>query len=128
METCTPLFYTSLSYTTLLNLVCTFTVRNSSCRKVMFSQVSVCPRGMYTPQANTLSLEMATAADDTHPTGMHSCFCIVLHGHHRNFSHWFERAVELGMIRNPMIKFILPLLIIHVMVCFHFPIPDSDDS
>ena len=35
--------------------------RNSSCEKVMFSQVSVCPWGGQT-------------AGGTHPTGMHSCF------------------------------------------------------
>ena len=37
-----------------------FTVRNSSCGMVMFSQ---------TPPRQT-----ATAADGTHPTGMHSCY------------------------------------------------------
>ena len=67
-----------------------FTVRNSSCGKVMFSQVSVCPQGggvhhppcqTDTPPADTHPLgrhppppEMVTAADSTHPTGMHSCF------------------------------------------------------
>ena len=65
-----------------------FTVRNSSCEKVMFSQVSVCPQGggvhprladipgRQTPprQADTPPTpEMATAADGTYPTGMHSC-------------------------------------------------------
>ena len=77
------------------------TVRNSSCGKVMFSQVSVCPRGeVYIPQAETPlpgrhtlpgktplgrnppwqpppphpPSEMATAADGTHPTRMHSCY------------------------------------------------------
>ena len=29
------------------------------------------------PQADTPLPEMATAADGTHPTGMHSCFAIV---------------------------------------------------
>ena len=74
------------------------TVRNSSCGKVMFSQVSVCPQGRRctppgghplgrhppgrqtdtpwadTPQADTPpQRQKATAADGTHPTGMHSC-------------------------------------------------------
>ena len=62
-----------------------FTVRNSSCGKVMFPQVSVCPRGWCTPPygqtpqadtpwADTPLNQMATAADGTHPTGMHSCY------------------------------------------------------
>ena len=76
-----------------------FTVRNSSCRKVMFSQVSVCPRGgsctspmarhhtplgrhpgqtPHPPARHPLGRhppgQTATAADGTHPTGMHSCF------------------------------------------------------
>ena len=56
-----------------------FTVRNSSCGKVMFSQVSVCPRGeVYTPGRQTppswhanpppRPQQTATAADGTHPT------------------------------------------------------------
>ena len=58
------------------------TVRNSSCGKVMFSQVSVCPRGEgctppcqadTNPPAGRRPPQMATAADGTHPTGMHSC-------------------------------------------------------
>ena len=85
-----------------------FTIRNSSCGKVMFSQEcdknsahrggGVClwvwkwrgglsatgsgrvsayesreyPAGRHSPR-QTSSLETATAADGTHPTGMHSC-------------------------------------------------------
>ena len=63
------------------------TVRNSSCGKVMFSQVSVCPRGegctpscqadinppRQTHPPSPPPPQMATAADGTHPTGMHSC-------------------------------------------------------
>ena len=69
------------------------TVRNSSCGKVMFSLVSLCPGGRCTPlYAETHPgqtpprltpprhppPEMATAVDGTHPTGMHSCFGFVL--------------------------------------------------
>ena len=76
------------------------TVRKSSFGKVMFSQVSVCPRGGVhpswadtprgkhphadtpsadtppkadTPRQTTTPQQMATAADGMHPTGMHSC-------------------------------------------------------
>ena len=90
------------------------TVRNSSCGKVMFSQVSVCPQGggkVYTAlagrpllevrhplgrhplagrhppgwqtppgQADTPLQQTATAADGTHPTGMHSCLSILISG------------------------------------------------
>ena len=52
------------------------TVRNSSCEKVMFSQASVILfTGGSTPPsfADSLPPESATAADGTHPTGMHSC-------------------------------------------------------
>ena len=67
----------------------------SNCRKVMFSQVSVCPQGGevsnlpgQNPWADTVPgqtppgrhplgrhppQQMATAADSTHPVGMHSC-------------------------------------------------------
>ena len=72
-----------------------FTVRNSSCGKVMFSQVSVCPQGggVHPPWAETPPdrrsyaetppppradtpphRQTATAADGTHSTGMHSCW------------------------------------------------------
>ena len=82
----------------LIDLILTiFTVRNSSCGKVMFLQVSVCEEGRGvdppgqtpllgrhplpetpprtgTPWANIPTPpETATAADSTHPTGMHSC-------------------------------------------------------
>ena len=73
-----------------------FTVCNSSCGKVMFSQVSVCPQGggvhplgrhppgqRHTHTSRHPSAwadtpppprwQMVTAADGTHPTGMHSC-------------------------------------------------------
>ena len=55
------------------------TVRNSSCRKVMFF-TPVCDSvhwGCTPPLADTPP-EMATAADGMHPTGMHSCFHIPL--------------------------------------------------
>ena len=66
------------------------TVRNSSCRKVMFLHLSVImftggvcsgtPLGQtspweYTPPRAEPPSETATAADGTHPTGMHSCIC-----------------------------------------------------
>ena len=73
-----------------------FTVRKSSCGKVMFSQACVknsvrgwCtppwqppspgrhpnpPPAMQIPPGQT-SPKMATVADGTHPTGMHSCVC-----------------------------------------------------
>ena len=69
-------------------------VRNSSCGKVMFSQVFVCPqgRGIHPHEADPPGRhpiphplgqtppKMATAADDMHPTGMHSCpSCIAPH-------------------------------------------------
>ena len=56
------------------------TVRDSSCGKVMFSQVSVCqrgggvhPSGRY-PPGQKPPYQTATAADGTHPTEMHSCW------------------------------------------------------
>ena len=53
------------------------TVRNSSCEKVMFSQASVIlfTGGSTPPLSQTPSPppESTTAADGTHPTGMHSC-------------------------------------------------------
>ena len=61
-----------------------------SCGKVMFLQLSFCPRGRVcqTPPRQTPPLvdtppdrhpqpETATAADDTHPTGMHSCMTVI---------------------------------------------------
>ena len=72
------------------------TVRNSNCKKVMFSQASVilsmggghawqgecmagvymvwgmCGRGMRGREMR-MAVETATAADGTHSTGMHSC-------------------------------------------------------
>ena len=59
------------------------TVPNSSCGKVMFSQVSVClsmgrrctpARADTPPPGQTPPYQTATAADGTHPTGMHSCW------------------------------------------------------
>ena len=50
------------------------TIRDNSCGKVMFSQVSV-HRGCTPP-----ALQTATAADGTHPTGMHSCVKIISTG------------------------------------------------
>ena len=55
-----------------------FTVHNSSCGKVMFSQVCVknsVHMGWYMAGGggSCLAGEMATAVDGTHPTGMHSC-------------------------------------------------------
>ena len=69
-----------------------------SCEKVMFSQVCVknsvlrgrvypsmhwgrhppaqCMLGYTHPQADTPPRQTATAADSTHPTGMHSCFLL----------------------------------------------------
>ena len=77
-------------------------VRNSSYRKVMFSQVSVCPQGgvhgergcvwqrgacmvkrgmqgkeeVMHGRGACVAGEMATAANGMHPTGMHSCFIL----------------------------------------------------
>ena len=58
--------------------ICIITVRISSCGKVMFSLVSVCTQGVRcTTQAGRQPSpppsEIPTAADGTHPTGMHSC-------------------------------------------------------
>ena len=74
-----------------------FTVRNSSCEKVMFSQASVCQQGVHMARGRVwhgacmakggacmvkggmcgrgagVAGETATAVDGTHPTGMHSC-------------------------------------------------------
>ena len=47
-----------------------------SCGKVMFSQASVIlftGGGGMRGRGMCMAGEMATAADDTHPTGMHSC-------------------------------------------------------
>ena len=61
-----------------------FTICNSSCGKVMFSQGSVIlstgevyiPLGRHPPGRHPP--KTATAVDGTHPTGMHSC-CSFLH-------------------------------------------------
>ena len=65
------------------------TVRNSSCGKVMFLQVSVCPWGEGVPASGSEGSvcllpsprqspsQTATAAGGTHPTGMHSYFIII---------------------------------------------------
>ena len=52
------------------------TFRNSSCGKVMFSQACVenSLGGEHAWQGECVAGEMATAADGTHPTGMHSSF------------------------------------------------------
>ena len=88
--------FTSQMKLAILHLI---TIRSSSCGKVMFLQVSVCPRGRggkctppltdtplcrhplgrHTPpgrhplQADSSPHQMATAAEGTHPAGMHSC-------------------------------------------------------
>ena len=72
------------------SLVMLITVRNSSCGKVMFSQASVSlsvDKGGHVWQGSMLgglhgrgvcvAGETATAADGTHPTGMHSCSCFL---------------------------------------------------
>ena len=60
-----------------------FTARNSSCRKVLFSQVCVIPsvhRGVVRGEGGVhgnggmRAGETATEAGGMHPTGMHSCF------------------------------------------------------
>ena len=66
-------------------------IRKRGCGKVMFSQAcvknsvhlgggcpgpgpgGVCPRGVSRPRPGGVSAQTATAADGTHPTGMHSC-------------------------------------------------------
>ena len=62
-----------------------FTVRNSSCRKVKFYRcLSVhggrvsgpLHAGIHSPGQKPPGADTATAADGTHPTGMHSC-CFV---------------------------------------------------
>ena len=47
------------------------TARNSSCGKVMFSQACIIPSVHM--GGGCVAGETATAADGTHPTGMHSC-------------------------------------------------------
>ena len=63
-----------------------FTVRNEVA-KVMFLQVCVCPWGRGSASVHvgipsreqTPPQQTATAADGTHPTGMHSClFCVLI--------------------------------------------------
>ena len=56
------------------------TVRKQSCGKVMFSQACVKNSvhlwgegGVSRPRPGGVSAQTATAADGTHPTGMHSC-------------------------------------------------------
>ena len=76
------------------------TVRKRSCGKVMFLHLSVSHSvhrggsvhaGIHTPRTDTppwadtpcpvhAGIDMATAADSTHPTGMHSCV-ITIHKH-----------------------------------------------
>ena len=95
------------------------TVRNEVA-KVMFLQAYVCPqgggvcsRGVSAPRGGvsaptvgglvsqhalrqTPPGEMATAADGTHPTGMHFVFylftCLVLLGHYRHVSRWWSQT------------------------------------
>ena len=65
------------------------TVRNSSCGKIMLSQASVIQstgeegrawQGEHAWQGGGACMagETATAADGTHPTGMHSCILLSL--------------------------------------------------
>ena len=49
------------------------TVRNSSCGNVMFSQV--CVKNSVHREGGCTTV---TAADGTHPTGMHSCILVTL--------------------------------------------------
>ena len=51
-----------------------------SCGKVMFSQVSVIlfTGGGMRGRGVCMAGEMVTAADGTHPTGMHSCYYAVI--------------------------------------------------
>ena len=68
-------------------MILIITVRNSSYRKVLFSQVCVknsvhgggCTRLLDTPPDTPPGHPppTATAADGTHPTGMHSCYYIM---------------------------------------------------
>ena len=52
------------------------TVRNSSCGKVMFSQVSVCPRGVYTPMARqTPPGQRSPLRADGHCSGWYASYC-----------------------------------------------------
>ena len=52
-------------------------VRNNSCGKVMFSRACIIPPAMHGGGCMCggacMAGNMATAADSTHPTGMHSC-------------------------------------------------------
>ena len=85
-----------------------FTVHNSSCGKVMFSQVSVCTQGeVYTPVADTppprltplwevtpLPDHTATAADGKHATVMHSCSVNIFtftDSHHKNIEEIYDK-------------------------------------
>ena len=87
-------FVLRFANTSTLYVFVIFTVRNSSCGKVMFSQVSVCPQGggvhppgQRPPPRQTIICrntplradtpphrQTTTAADGTHLTGMHSCW------------------------------------------------------
>ena len=81
-----------------------FTVRNSSCGKVMFSQTSVCPPGGMSAQGTSpLPLQTATAVDGTHPTGMHSC-CTTSNG---NKFEIIERWINLTYFEIPILLCLL---------------------
>ena len=81
-----------------------FTVRNSSCGKVMFSQTSVCPPGGVSAQETSpLPLQTATAVDGTHPTGMHSR-CTTANG---NKFEIIERWINLTYFEIPILLCLL---------------------
>ena len=58
-----------------------FTVRDSSCGKVMFSQA--CVKNSVHRGGGGVAGETATAADGTHPIGMHSC-CELFKGYRKH--------------------------------------------
>ena len=94
------------------------TIRNSSCGKVMFSQVCVknsvrggwlcvagghawqgaCMVGGMHGRGACMAGKMATAADSTHPNGMHSCFCDV-NSIVAGPSEWAQLSIGLGCER-----------------------------
>ena len=79
----------SFSFSHVMIVISLITIRHSSCGKVMFSQACVrnyvyrgwCPPPDRHPPGEIRpkqAHETATAEDGTHPTGMHSCFHVIL--------------------------------------------------
>ena len=135
-----PSFVHSLFSSYFYHRIFIVTVRNSSCGKVMFSHVSVCPQsgGAHTPLgrhhhpwADTpwqtspwadIPLgrhppEMATATDGTHPTGMHSSF---IHSFILCFLHSIYLSFVYSLIHSLNLSLIHSFIYCSVILCFIF--------